>query len=310
MLFDDDDDELEKDPDILSLEQRRAFDLANGAFDSTLRGAGGIYGAVFAATKNTVIKAYDESRKNRTNYKGLSYELIDAAPPISSKLQKLSSAGAAFDYNKWEIKNRGFSLNNPAVKAGAQFVTAVTTIPLDRLVVKSENIKNALAADTQNWQRVASLLGYQGYEIGLEDPGLAAEALIKKADKDSTAKAKREDKFVEDIIRKANMPVSALLKEMEDDAEKRRATSEKSKATKERREFLKDSINKSMIEGLSIEELKEYNAGLAKIQEAKDLMKKNTAKRAAATRAKNKKTKDSLEVVDFFNRTNKVKKQQ
>jgi hypothetical protein len=307
LLFDDEDDDEPVDEELLSIKQRQAFDLANGAFDSTLRGAGGIYGAVFSAVKNTLVKAYDESKKNRTNYKALSYELIDAAPPIASKLQKLSSAGAAFDYNKWEIKNRGMALNNPAIKAGAHFITGVTTVPLDRLVVKAENIKNALNSDFETWQRVASVLGYQGYEIGITDPALAAEALVKSEEQKAAAETKRQAKQKEEVIRKANLSPEELLREQEAATNKSRKSSEKAKATKERNKRIADSIQTVKMSQMTPEELTVYQKQLDEIELNKSLKRKASAKRAAATRKKNKRTKDSMAIVDFFNKKYKNK---
>ena len=66
-----------------------------------------------------------------------------------------------------DIKSKGFSLDNPAYLAGSQIFTAVTNIPLDRVIKKANNIRGILSEQTQMWQKVALTLGYSTYDVGL-----------------------------------------------------------------------------------------------------------------------------------------------
>ena len=66
-----------------------------------------------------------------------------------------------------EIKQKGFSLDNPAYLAGAQIITAVTNIPIDRVIKKANNIRGVLSEQSQMWQKVSMALGWSSYDVGL-----------------------------------------------------------------------------------------------------------------------------------------------
>lgn len=164
--------------------KKKAFEMANSSLDSVLRGGGGIGGATLAMAKNLIIKGLAKYKKyandERPDFADLSREPLQISPPISAKFTKLRQAGAAFDYNKWEIENRGLALNNPALLAAARGTTAITNIPLDRLIIKAKNMKNAMDSDLEVWQRVASSLGWQDWELGIVDPNAETEGAQKK----------------------------------------------------------------------------------------------------------------------------------
>jgi hypothetical protein len=181
-------------------------------------------------------------------YSELAYEILQVSPPIDSKLTKLRQTGAAFDYNMWEIKNRGLALDNPALMAGARGTTAITNIPLDRLVVKAQNMQNALNSDLETWQRVASALGWQGWELDIDDPKKEEEAAKKKAEGKAKAKATRDQK------------------------------------AKEKKESEEERLSKMTTQEIAYEEYQ------------KRMKRKESGIEAAATRKRNKKSKDSLEL--------------
>jgi len=241
MLFDDDD-EQEKNPK----KAKQAFDMANSAFDSVLRGGGGIGGAAISMVKNLAIKAYEKSQKKQPMYSELAYQTLQVSPPISSKLTKLRQSGSAFDYNMWEIKNRGLALDNPALMAGARGTTAVTNIPLDRLVVKAQNMQNALNSDLETWQRVASALGWQGWELGIVDPKKEGETAKKKEEGKAKAKATRDQKAKEkkeaEEERLSKMTTQEIAYEEYQKRMKRKESGRKAAATRKRNKKSKDSL--------------------------------------------------------------------
>ena len=246
MLFDDDD-EQENDPQKADKTKKKAFEMANSSLDSVLRGGGGIGGATLAMAKNLIIKAYEKSKKNRPMYSELAYQTLQVSPPISSKLTKLRQAGSAFDYNMWEIKNRGLALDNPALMAGARGTTAITNIPLDRLVVKAENMKNAMNSDVETWQRIASVLGWQGWELGIVDPKKEVETAKKKAEGKDKAKATRDQKAKEkkeaEEERLSKMTAQEIAQEQYDALMKRRASGKKGAKTRKKNKKTKDSLD-------------------------------------------------------------------
>jgi hypothetical protein len=189
-LFFKDDDE-EKEEERKSSITREGFNVANGVLDSMLKGAGGVMGSVIATGKNALIKAYDKSQRKRPMYADLSLAPLAISPPIGSKFTKIRQSLAVFDYDMWEIQNRGVALNNPLLLSTARFTTATANLPFDRLVIKLMNIKNALNSDLETWQRIAALAGYQAWELGIEDPYAAEEAILKKAEAKQKAKDTR-----------------------------------------------------------------------------------------------------------------------
>ena len=156
---DDDDDEKQKQKNI---------DVANGMANSLLRGMG-FYGAAVAAVKDAGLRIYKESQKDRPKYEKAAIDFLNISPPISSKYRKIASAGRIIQYENGQIMQKGISIDNPAVVAGSRVVSAATNIPLDRLVTKVENINGALNQDVEYWQSIAMLLGWQDWQIGVED---------------------------------------------------------------------------------------------------------------------------------------------
>ena len=56
--------------------------------------------------------------------------------------------------------DKGFSIDNPAYMATAKIISAVTNIPIDRLLLKMENVMAATSAETETWMKIALLLGW------------------------------------------------------------------------------------------------------------------------------------------------------
>jgi len=154
MLFDDDDD----------IPQEKVIRIGNGMMDSLLRGLG-IGGAALSTAKNIVLKVIQESGKKSPKYEDAALEILDLSPPISSKVSKLRSAGRTFSWNAKEIKEKGFSLDNPAYLAGAQVLSAGANIPLDRLIKKGNNIADAVSDESEYWQKIALLSGWSKWEL-------------------------------------------------------------------------------------------------------------------------------------------------
>ncbi len=250
MLFDDDDED-ENDLQKADKSKKKAFEMANSSLDSVLRGGAGIGGATLAMAKNLIIKAYEKSKRKRPMYSELAYQPLQVSPPISSKLTKLRQAGAAFDYNMWEIKNRGLALNNPALMAGARGTTAITNVPLDRLIIKAHNMQNAMNSDLETWQRVASALGWQGWELGIVDPNAEAESAQKKAEGKDKAKATRDknaaEKAAAEKLRRSLLTKEEKALEDYNELMKKRKSSKKGSVTRKKNKATKDSLNREML---------------------------------------------------------------
>ncbi len=133
--------------------------IVNGMSDSLLRGLG-FHGAAISTLKNAIMKLAEGKEAQDA-----AIELLDISPPISSKIGKLKSAGRTWDWNKKEIMEKGFSLDNPAYLAAGQVVSAATNVPLDRGIRKLQNLKDASDAENEEWIRVANALGWAKWEL-------------------------------------------------------------------------------------------------------------------------------------------------
>jgi len=161
MAFGDEETEDEK-------KQEKYVSIANGMADSLLRGTG-IAGAVASVGKNAVIRIIKESKKKRPKYEKVGYELLKISPPISAKISRINQAARAYEWNKKEMMTKGFSLDNPAFLAGGNVVSALTNIPLDRVVKKINNVVKATESDMELWERVALFAGWQDWELGIKE---------------------------------------------------------------------------------------------------------------------------------------------
>ena len=133
--------------------------IVNGMSDSLLRGLG-FHGAAISTLKNAIMKLAEGKEAQDA-----AIELLDISPPISSKIGKLKSAGRTWDWNKKEIMEKGWSLDNPAYLAAGQVVSAATNVPLDRGIRKLQNLKDASDAENEEWMRVANALGWAKWEL-------------------------------------------------------------------------------------------------------------------------------------------------
>ena len=148
--------------------QKKYVNIANGMLDSLLRG-GGIGGSIIAVGKNAVIKIIKELEKDRPKLQNMVLEVSKISPPVSAKLSRLQQAARSYDWNKQEMKEKGLSLDNPAFLAGANVVSALTNIPLDRAIKKANNVVSATSQDLETWERLALLGGWSSWELGIKD---------------------------------------------------------------------------------------------------------------------------------------------
>ena len=158
-MFEDDEEAIEE----------KELRVANSMLDSVLRGVG-VYGAAASTLKNVVLEIKAQTKKPRPDFTVAAQRALTLSPPVDSKMRKLMSAARAFSYKTTRQKMEGFGLDNPAYYAVGQIVSATTNVPLDRVVRKASNIRAAMDNDTKYWQKLALLLGYSEWEVGLVEP--------------------------------------------------------------------------------------------------------------------------------------------
>ena len=161
MAFDDEEpDEKEKKDKYIS--------IANGMADSLLRGTG-FAGAAISVGKNSILRIIKESEKPRPKFEKVGYELTKISPPISAKLSRINQAARSYQWDKDEMINGGWGLDNPAYLAAGNVISATTNIPIDRGIKKANNIVRSTDSNLELWERLALIGGWQDWEIGLNE---------------------------------------------------------------------------------------------------------------------------------------------
>ena len=173
------------DPEEDEEEKRRAANIVNGMADSLLFGLG-FGGAAISTVKNVLRVVAQESDKKSPDYEEAVWEVFNVSPVLDSKVRKLRTTAKTFSWNMEEIKKRGWSLDNPTYLAVSQLISAATNIPIDRVLRKTMNLRMAMDEETRTWQRVALILGWSSWSVGLPYWGLQStidqeEKAIEKA---------------------------------------------------------------------------------------------------------------------------------
>ena len=122
----------------------------------------------YSGARNTGIKLAKESAKDNPKYENAASEILKLSPPISSKISKLKAAGRSFSWDEKEMKEKGFSLDNPAYLAGANVISATTNVPLDRVIKKINNVTASTQEDISVAQRIALLSGWSEWQLGIK----------------------------------------------------------------------------------------------------------------------------------------------
>ena len=174
------------------VKKKKYTQIFDSMIDSLLRG-NGILGQIIMASKNAVLK-YTRDEK---------VELVDAlydlSPPINSKISKLNSAEYLIKYGKKEEMQK-IALRNPGLAAFAKVIEAVFNIPLDRALRKAYNIESAMSEQTELWQKVALILGWNEWELGV---GPQAEK-DKKKKKNQDPNLRNLDNFENRLLKSIN----------------------------------------------------------------------------------------------------------
>ena len=187
------------DDEIIANKKVKAY---NTMADSFLRGMG-IPGVVASGVKNAGMAFFKQNEKGfNADYSEIGEALLNMSPTIGSKFSKLDQAGNTYNYNKREILEKGFSLDNTyGIEAAATTIEALTNVPIARVLRKTENIKGALDDRNENWQRGMNGLGWSGWDV--QSNVFQIEKAEKKEERDvaskTRAKVKKEIKKKETI---------------------------------------------------------------------------------------------------------------
>jgi len=186
MLIGDDDEEK----DVKKYER-----TINSMIDSLLGGLG-IGGVVVSTLKNTIQEWSKQNKKGwNADHAYTLLRFFSLSPTVGSKGRKLYSAIQTDKFNRDVIKKMSLlDIDNPIYSVIGNVISAVTNLPLDRVVKKVDNIDAALTEDITAMQRFALLMGWNTWDLDVDDSDvLAVEDEIKK-DKEIEKKKKQEIK--------------------------------------------------------------------------------------------------------------------
>jgi len=159
LAFDDEEEEDKK---------QKYYNTANGMLDSILRGAG-IAGVGASTLLAVVQKVYKEAKKEGTfpgpDYADAAFELLNFAPPIDIKVNKMKIAGNTWKYEGWKHDEAKWGIDDPAWKSAAYVISSLTNVPVDRLFKKFDNVQGALDSEEETWKRVAQALGWTKWQL-------------------------------------------------------------------------------------------------------------------------------------------------
>ena len=135
--------------------------------------------------------------KNKPDYRDIPDDVFDVSSVIDAKFRKLKSAARTFTFERDEIKRRGWSIDNPAYLAVAQIVAAFTNAPVDRVLMKVNNLRQASDESVRTWQRVALVLGWSGWQFGL--PYYGRQSTIDRENKEDEKIKEKYQESVKDV---------------------------------------------------------------------------------------------------------------
>ena len=130
-----------------------------------------------------------------------------------------------------ELQQSGYKRNG-VIHAGANVIEATTNLPVARFVQKIDNIQGALDVNNQDWQRVALLMGYPKWQLGIEDTEVDEAQERGKAKIKEIKEAKKAEEVAEE--QQAEIETNIEAQEEERQAVEKATTEEEKKEAEEK----------------------------------------------------------------------------
>lgn len=180
----------EEDEKLIDTKTERAI---NNVLDGVLKGAG-IGGAAISTIKNVLIQV---KKQEEAGWKGDdSYILLEAAniaPPIGIKARRFYGAYKNYKINKNIISEVPLTnLEHPAYGIVGSLSGAAFNVPLDRLLSKVNNLVQASNSELEAWQRVSLFLGYNTWDLGIQNEEIKEVRARVKEERAKSKKKKRK----------------------------------------------------------------------------------------------------------------------
>ena len=157
--------------------QNKHIRIANNMVDTVLRGSG-IYGAIGATLKNTLVKFYQNEGKDpfAKDNADILLEAVNLSPPIGSKLRKLNNALKTREFEKDVIEERGWEITrdgrvnlSPSYRVLGSTAEAVLNIPLERTIAEISALTEMTDSRNSSMERIALALGWRTWDLGIRN---------------------------------------------------------------------------------------------------------------------------------------------
>jgi hypothetical protein len=185
--------------------------------DTILRGSG-LPGAIVSTMKNVITKYNEQEAKGwSADHAYTLIETFNLSPPLGSKARKLYSGIQTKKFEKDVIEERGFAIDSPMWKVIGDITAAGTNVPLDRVVLKYNNLVAAMNANNETWQRIASALGWPSWSIGAESfpehQGIKDTARLRRKEEGKKKAAETRKRNKEEFSRMSKIIKKQMTKE-------------------------------------------------------------------------------------------------
>ena len=184
-------------------EEEATDDMIQSIIDNIVSGLG-LEGQIIVTVKNGVMEYQAQKQKGwNADHTYTVLQFINLSPSIGSKLRKLYSAIKTEQINADVMEEMGLEPGNPAVDAIANLISAFTNIPLDRVTRKTNNIILASNDEYEVYERVALLLGWNPWDLGIETEANIIRERLKEEKRAEKEKEKelRDKQKTEEILK-------------------------------------------------------------------------------------------------------------
>jgi len=150
-------------------EEKRLWSVLNGMADTMLAGSG-FAGMGMAMMKNVTLELIDEFTSDKpADTREALVKATSFSPAINAKFRKFDQALKRWEYKDTYKDLEKFSLKNPILKSTTELIEFSTNFPSSRIISKLENVEAALDAESQWYEKVFLMMGWNKYSLFMED---------------------------------------------------------------------------------------------------------------------------------------------
>ena len=199
-------------------EEEATDDMIQSMIDNILGGLG-LTGQIIVTVKNGVMEYESQELKGwNADHTYTILQFLNLSPSIGNKFRKLYGAIKTRQINADVMAEMGLEPDNPAIDAVASLIAAFTNIPVDRAVRKVNNVILASSDEYEAYERIALLLGWNPWDLGLVTEKDAIRERLKKEKKSD--KEKEKDKKKKEQVEKVLEPfIEKEIEQYEEDVE-------------------------------------------------------------------------------------------